>query len=66
MANTALPADRVKAACEKAAARQQVGGGDNSRSILSLLHLAAAAMSVSANAVITVSSDEFLLIADSW
>ena len=66
MAQTTLPADRLKAACEKAASRKKVSGDNDLSTILSILHLSSAALSVNANASLSITSDEFMLLAESW
>lgn len=66
MAYTTLPADRLKAACERAAAPKKTAGPGDLKVVLSILHLASAALSVNANASLTVTSEEFMLLAESW
>ncbi len=67
MAYTTLPADHLKVACERAASlRNKVEDKANLRLLLGILHLASAALSVNANATLTVTSEEFLLLAESW
>ena len=66
MAETTLPADRLKMACEKAASRVKAAGGGNLTTILAILHLSSAALSVNANASLSVTSEEFMLLAESW
>ena len=66
MAQTTLPADRLKSACEKAASRKQAFGGSDIDTILRILHLSSAALSVNANASLSVTSDEFMLLAECW
>jgi hypothetical protein len=63
MAYTTLPADRLKTACEKAAGMARDG---DRQKLLAILHLASAALSVNAAASVTVTSDEFLMLAPSW
>ena len=66
MAQTTLPADRLKSACEKAASRRAMSGDNDLNKILSILHLSSAALSINANASLNVTSDEFMLLADCW
>lgn len=66
MAQTTLPADRLKAACEKAASRRMVSGDGDLGKILSILHLSSAALSINANASLDVTSEEFMLLAECW
>ncbi len=66
MAHTTLPADRVKSACEKAASRMKTKGEGDLTALLALLHLASAALSVSANSSLSVTSEEFMMLAESW
>ena len=64
MAYTTLPADRLKNACEKAASNKL--DTPDRQQILALLHLASAALSVNAAASVTLTSEEFLLLAACW
>ena len=66
MASTTLPADRLKAACEKAARGLQLTGNQNLATVLAILHLSSAALSVNANAALTITSEEFVLLAENW
>ena len=63
LAHTMLPADRLKNACEKAASKAT---DTDRQKVLAILHLASAALSVNANASVTVTGDEFLFLAPSW
>ncbi len=67
MATTILPAARMRLACERAATVRARGKDDTDlTTVLGMLHLASAALSVDANANLTVTSAEFLLIAANW
>jgi hypothetical protein len=67
MATTTLPAARMRLACERAASGRTKGKDDvELRTLLGMLHLASAALSVDPDAHLTVTSAEFLLIADNW
>jgi hypothetical protein len=66
MAYTSLPADRLRSACEKAATRLKNANPAGVEAVLGILHLAAAALSVNANASLTITSEEFLWLAESW
>ena len=66
MAHTILPADRLKLACEKTASQLVAGTDDRRAVILSILHLASAALSVNPNASLTVTADEFFILAEHW
>ncbi len=66
MAYTVLPADRLKLACEKTAAQIVIDTDHRRVVILSILHLASAALSVDASAKITVTADEFMVLAANW
>jgi hypothetical protein len=67
MATTNLPADRLRLACERAATGRTKRTDDiELKTLLGMLHLASAALSVDASATLTVTSMEFLLIAENW
>ncbi len=66
MAHTTLPADRIKAACERTASQITLETDGRRAIILPLLHLASAALSVSPSASLTVTADEFIVLAENW
>ena len=66
MASTTLPADRLKVACEKAATGMQALGDESVATVLAILHLSSAALSVNASAALTITSEEFVLLAKHW